>query len=133
MTNISTEFESMIYFVDTGAFYAGKDPSDQYYDQANAFMEKVKKDLTLHLITSNFVIDETLTLIRMKLGHNAAVKFGRQIKGSRIVKVLHVNEKIEEQAWRIFEKYSDRDFSFTDCSSFAIMEIEKTCPVKSVQ
>ena len=114
----------MIYFVDTSAFYAGKDPSDRYYEQANAFMEKVKRDLTLSLITSNFVIDETLTLVRMKLGHNAAVKFGRQIKESRIVKILHVNEKIEEQAWRIFEKYSDKDFSFTDCTSFAIMQIE---------
>ena len=31
----------MIYFVDTSAFYAGKDPSDLYYEQANAFMEKV--------------------------------------------------------------------------------------------
>ena len=61
----------------------------------------------------------------MKLGHNATVKFGRNIRESSVVKVIHVNERIEERAWNIFEKYSDKDFSFTDCTSFAIMEFKK--------
>lgn len=61
----------------------------------------------------------------MKLGHSAAVKFGRQIRKSRVVTVIHVTEKIEDHAWKIFEKYSDKSFSFTDCTSFAIMNIEK--------
>ena len=118
-------FKRLRYFVDTGAFYAGKDTSDQHYDQANIFMEKVRRSAYSDLITSNFIIDETITLIRMKLGHNAAVKFGRQIRESSIVSVINVNENIEDKAWKIFEKYSDKDFSFTDCTSFAIVEIEK--------
>ena len=90
---------NMIYFVDTAAFYASKDSSDENYNKATKFMEEVRRAPTLHLITSNFVIDETITLIRMKLGHNAAVKFGRQIRKSRVVKVIHVTEKIEDRAW----------------------------------
>ena len=115
----------MIYFVDTGAFYASNDPSDQHYAQARKIMEQVQRNTTLKLVTSNFVIDETITLFRMKLGHNAAVKFGRHLRESKVVKVFYVNERIEERAWNIFEKYSDKDFSFTDCTSFAIMEFEK--------
>lgn len=65
------------YFVDTGAFYAFKDPSDQNYQKATAFMKRVRKTPNLQLITSNFIVDETLTLLRMKLGHKAAVKFGQ--------------------------------------------------------
>ena len=115
----------MIYFVDSGAFYASKDPSDQNYNKANDFMQEVKRSPISKFITSNFIIDETITLIRMKLGHSAAVKFGRQIRKSRVVKIIHVTEKIEERAWKIFERYSDKDFSFTDCTSFVIMDIEK--------
>jgi len=38
---------------------------------------------------------------------------------------LPVNQVVLDKAWEIFEKYSDKDFSFTDCSSFAIMEMLK--------
>lgn len=27
------------------------------------------------------------------------------------------------KAWKIFEKYSDKDFSFTDCTSFIVMKM----------
>lgn len=110
------------YFVDTSAFYAAKDPTDQHYAEAVAFMEQVRKSPNLHLVTSNFIVDESLTLIRMKLGHQAAVQFGRQIRESKIVEVIHITEAIEEQAWQIFIKYSNKDYSFTDCTSFAVME-----------
>jgi len=28
----------------------------------------------------------------------------------------------EEHAWTIFERYADQDFSFNDCTSFAVMQ-----------
>lgn len=46
------------------------------------------------------------------------------LRASRVVKIIRVNEIIEERAWNIFEKYSDKYFSFIDCTSFALMEIE---------
>lgn len=110
------------YCVDTSAFYAVKDLSDQHYAEAVAFMKQVQKSPSLRLVTSNFIVDESLTLIRMKLGHQAAIQFGRQIRESKIVEVIYITEAIEEQAWQIFTKYSDKDYSFTDCTSFAVME-----------
>lgn len=112
----------MRYFVDTGAFYAAKDPSDQYFAAAVAFMEKVRRTPTIQLVTSNFIVDETLTLIRMRLGHQAAVQFGQQIQESEVVEVVHITEALEEWAWQIFVKHSDKAYSFTDCTSFAVME-----------
>ena len=114
--------EMVPYFVDTSAFYAAKDPSDQHHAQAVAFMESVRRNLSLRLVTSNFILDETLTLVRMKLGHETAVRFGHQIRESRIVEVIHITEALEERAWQIFQKYSDKKYSFTDCTSFAVME-----------
>lgn len=33
-----------------------------------------------------------------------------------------ITEEIEEQAWKLFKQYSDKDFSFTDCTSFVVMQ-----------
>lgn len=34
---------------------------------------------------------------------------------------MQVSREIEEKAWDIFERYDDKDFSFTDCVSFVVM------------
>jgi predicted nucleic acid-binding protein len=77
------------------------------------------------LITTNFVLDETYTLVRFRVHHQAAVelhqKIDRLIRG-KLLKVIYITPEIEQAAWRIFEKYSDKNFSFTDCTSFVVMQ-----------
>jgi predicted nucleic acid-binding protein len=36
--------------------------------------------------------------------------------------LVRITEDDEERAWRIFRQYDDKGFSFTDCTSFALME-----------
>ena len=45
--------EIVQYFVDTSAFYAAKDPSDQHHAQAVAFMERVRKNLSLRFVSNS--------------------------------------------------------------------------------
>ncbi len=52
----------------------------------------------------------------------ASVEFGEMIRHTPSVEVIHVTESIEENAWQIFKRYSDKTFSFTDCTSFVIMQ-----------
>jgi predicted nucleic acid-binding protein len=40
---------------------------------------------------------------------------------AKTVQILHITEEIEEHAWKLFKQYSDKDFSFTDCTSFVVM------------
>ena len=90
------------------------------------FRDKLRKGDTAFrtLYTSNYVVDETLTLLRMHCGHGVAVSFRRSLEASKLVRVLWVTEDMEKAAWRIFEKHSDKEYSFTDCTSFALMETE---------
>ena len=37
--------------------------------------------------------------------------------------VFHINYIVLEKAWKVFEKYSDKDFLFTDCTNFIVMEM----------
>lgn len=72
--------------------------------------------------TTDYILDETLTLLRTRVDHKAAVEFGRIILSSRVVKVLPIIGERWRKAWRLFVKYEDKNFSFTDCTSFVVMK-----------
>jgi hypothetical protein len=105
-------------FVDTGAWYALTDKRDPDHRNAVQFLRKN----TYPLVTTNFVFDETITLLRMRIGWEAAAEFGRKLKSSRLVTIIAVNGEDENRAWDIFLKFRDKDFSYTDCTSFAVMQ-----------
>lgn len=105
-------------FVDTSGWYALVDASDPDHDRARDWFTKNR----LPLITTDYIFDETLTLIRTSLGHGKAVKFAEKLLASRLAQLISVTEEDKERAWEIFQKYDDKVLSFTDCTSFAVME-----------
>lgn len=105
-------------FVDTAAWYALVDSDDADHTAAAAYLAAN----SLSLVTTNFVFSEAVTLIRYRIGHEAARSFGQKLKESGFVRVVAVTVADEERAWEIFTKYRDQDFSFVDCTSFAVME-----------
>jgi predicted nucleic acid-binding protein len=57
--------------------------------------------------------------------HDVAVQFRKtanRLSESGLVEIIRVSETHEECAWTIFEHYAGQDFSFTDCTSFAVMQ-----------
>jgi predicted nucleic acid-binding protein len=38
-----------------------------------------------------------------------------------LVELVRVDEAYEATAWEVFERYADQKFSYTDCTSFAVM------------
>ncbi len=71
--------------------------------------------------TTNYVIGETLTLMRFRVGHEEAIAFGEKIKSSRVLKIVRVDENIENYSLDLFKKFKNVELSFTDCVSFAVM------------
>lgn len=111
---------SYAVLVDTSAFYALQSSGDAgEHALVRAEAERFESDRAM-LATTDYVLDETYTLLRSALGHRSAVRFGREIRRGGI-EIVQVDPDIQEEAWRIFEKYSDKGFSFTDCTSFAVM------------
>ena len=107
-------------FIDTGAFLAIADKSDTFHELSAATYQRLVEQKAI-LYTSNYIIDETITLIRARVNHDAAVAFIKGFDASNI-KVLHVTEKDEHSAKEIFIKYKDKDFSYTDCTSFILID-----------
>lgn len=111
-------------FVDTGAWKAFVDAKDQFHSVIREEFERCRRD-RLRLETTDYVVSETLTLIRMRpgLGHHAALQFGKIIQESQVVHLAFIKEDIFYKAWEIFKRYTDKDFSFVNCTSFATMEV----------
>ena len=105
-------------FTDTRGWCAYVDGSDTHHSAANQFIH----NLTIPLATSTYILDETVTLIKAHLGHNAAVRFGEKLRQEQIAKLLRITDQDEQRAWQIFVQHHDKGFSFTDCTSFALME-----------
>jgi uncharacterized protein len=107
-------------FVDTNAWIALNSKRDQFHATAVRLNKGLLQN-RYRYVTTNYVLDETYTGLLVKVGHFAAVDFGNKIRASKVTDVAHISEEIEEEAWKYFTKYSDKNFSFTDCTSFVVM------------
>lgn len=107
-------------FVDTGGWMACADRNDPAHGGCTS-----ARDATLEagrvLITTDVVVDETLTLIRFRLGLGAANAWWAQVDGSARLRWERVDSDRFERARHLFFQYRDKDLSFTDCTSIATM------------
>ncbi|HIH12381.1 TPA: hypothetical protein HA242_01535 [Candidatus Woesearchaeota archaeon] len=83
------------------------DKSDDYHEAATKIYANLERR-SAWLITSDYVIDETVTWLRYKVGHNAAVEFWNRLHNSKITEIIRVDAEIVTGAWKTFLKYSDR-------------------------
>jgi hypothetical protein len=109
-------------FIDTSAFLALEDESDEHHEEAIRFRDQEILRDHYECITTSYILDETLTLIRIRLSIQASIEFSKKIRRSQIVKILSVSKQIEDKALDLFEKYDDKTFRFTDCVSFVVMQ-----------
>ena len=107
-------------FVDTGAWFALADNSDQHHNQAIEIYPDLLRNY--QLLTTNLVIAETYILIRRTIGHQAAITFLENIAASPRVITIYSDSVLEETAEDILRKYQDQDFSYTDAVGFAVMK-----------
>jgi hypothetical protein len=108
-------------FVDTSAFLALENRRDLCHSKALLFKDTCLKTGQA-FVTSDYVLDESYTIIRLRAGHTIAVQFGESLRKSQFIHIEHITPEIIEEAWRLFKKFEDHDFSFTDCTSFTLME-----------
>jgi len=111
----------MRVFIDTGAFIALTDADDENHIAAKTFYKDSLEKGT-KFITTNVVVCETMNYLRAKVSHKVSVIFWENLKKSGSFEIINVTPLAENTAFSIFRQYADKDFSFTDCSSFSVMK-----------
>jgi predicted nucleic acid-binding protein len=107
-------------FVDTSGWMALKHKGDIFWEAATVLHRSLLTAVARY-VTSNFVLDESYTLLLHRAGHHVAVELGEEIRASRLATVVRIAEDWEDEAWQMFKRYTDKAFSFTDCTSFVVM------------
>ncbi|MGO9243691.1 MAG: type II toxin-antitoxin system VapC family toxin [Verrucomicrobiia bacterium] len=108
-------------FVDTAGWMACADAADPAHTRATTARDRWLEGKGV-LVTTDYVIDETLTLIRFRLGLPAAEAWWKQIEGSARLQWEPITPERAGNARALFFRYADKDFSYTDCTSFVVMQ-----------
>lgn len=109
-----------LIFVDSSMFYALVDEKDEFHQKAINIWQSLKKQ-GAKLATSNYMLDETFTLIRSRRGVPVVNEFRKRLTNIYEVKIIRVTVADEADAWEWFLKDWSK-LSFTDCVSFALMK-----------
>lgn len=103
--------------IDTSAIYALLDKSDNLHQQSlTLFQELSTKPVTV--VITNFILAECHALLTNRLSPEIARSW---LKGL-CWPVERVTEEDEQRAKEIIFTYIDKSFSYTDATTFAVME-----------
>ena len=108
-------------FVDTAGWMACADESDPAHERARKARDAALEEGKI-LVTTDYVVDETLTLIRMRLSLIAAEAWWSQLEGSSRLRWEWIGVARAEKARALFFRHRDKGYSFTDCTSFIVMK-----------
>ncbi len=117
--------EVMRLFVDTSAWVALEDRDDSHHEEATRFWGELRAGRAdfRQIFTSNYVLDEVMTLLGTRVGKQSCAEFWRKMQGTKLVRVLRVSEEVDAKAFEIFV-HGPEDLSFTDGTCFALMRGE---------
>ena len=103
--------------VDTSAIYALIDSDDAWHKPATQHLAKLQKARVEPLLT-NFIVAECHALLLSRLNAPIARKW---LLGN-IWTIERVTGEDEEKASEIIQRFTDKTFSYTDATSFSVME-----------
>jgi uncharacterized protein len=106
--------------VDTSAYFALLDADDANHAQALAIRDRLIAE-GWRLFTTSFILAETHALLLNRLRREIANRFLRAMEESPTT-LVWVTPADVARARTIIYQYTDKDFSLTDATSFAVME-----------
>lgn len=108
-------------FLDTSFFKAILDPKDEFSQKGILLQEQFIAEKS-PMTTTNYIVDETLTLLRSRCGKEKAFGLREFISREDLyLDIIRVTIEDEQAAWNWFEKEWSK-LSYTDCVSFAVMK-----------
>lgn len=116
-------------FLDTSFLYALVAQRDADHHRVVEVMNEYRdRDLRTLALTTNHVVEETITLLRSSvhrdpgIAHDIAVQVGRDLYAGVFGRIHHVSPNEERDAFEYLARHRDKIYSLTDCLSFVVMD-----------
>jgi uncharacterized protein len=108
----------MPIFVDTGAWFAYFVRRDPDHAAALGWISKNRQPL----LTTDYVFDELLTLLALRESRPVAIAAGNLLWTQQVAVLERLTADDIADAWAVFRRYQDKQWSFTDCTSKVLIE-----------
>ncbi len=105
-------------FVDTGAWFARFVADDPEHARLREWFATNRQPL----ITTDYCVDETLTLLAVRRRPQLAKQAGVVFFDESLAKLHFLTRKQIEQSWILFQKQMSSGWSFTDCTSKIVID-----------
>ncbi len=105
-------------FVDTSFWVALRNRRDDHHLEAKRLL---RANASIQLVSTNHVTGETWTFLRRRAGQGSATNFFDFIEETVRLHVEHVDAATEEEAMGWLRRHDEREYSFVDATSFALM------------
>lgn len=107
-------------FVDTSGFLALWDAADEHHGRAVRLQSELSRKKR-QFLTTDYIVDETATLLLVRHSHAAAADFLKTALESKSLRLEWIDSERFHAAAELFRRHEDKEWSFTDCVSFALM------------
>jgi uncharacterized protein len=115
-------------FIDTWGFKAFIDKKELKHKAVEKYINKIW-NADQALITTDYIIDETVTLLSYKLDYDKLKTFIQKLETSiknNYIEIIWIKKDDFNQALKLKLKYKDKlDISFTDMTSMIVMKRNK--------
>ena len=105
-------------FVDTGVWFARFVPRDPGHNRITAWF----RTNTEPLLTTDYCVDEALTLLSVRERPNLAIESGRELFNETMARIHFVAPDQIKRAWILFQQRAAAGWSFTDCTSKIVID-----------
>lgn len=107
-------------FVDTSGWYALIDRRDAGHRATKNAVERLIRE-GARLVATDYVVDESCTLTKARAGSDAALRLLDLVNETAALDLEWIGPDRFDRAEALFRRYRDQRFSFTDCTSVAVM------------
>ena len=105
-------------FVDSSFWVGLAFPRDNRHAEVTALHGMYARE---RLLTSNHVRGETWTVLRRRAGHHVAARALALLEAAPRLRIEFVSRDLEAEALRWLRRHDEREYSFVDATSFALM------------
>lgn len=109
-------------FIDTSYLCAYYNKLDSLHDKAKGLFPKLPE---FNIIISNFILLECYTVISQRVSKKHALLFKEDMYNQKYYSIFWIGRKLEDEAWTIFQSIKDKNFSYVDASTLAVMKSQK--------
>jgi uncharacterized protein len=111
-------------WVDTGGFYAMLDHREKKHEEVKRQIHDLKSRGD-RIVTSDYVLDETIALLRARRLSYLIVPWMDGILEGNSIEIVWMDAVQFREVFAYFRSHSDKEWSFTDCFSFCAMKQRK--------